>query len=512
MRNLNPSLQAEILRDRARAEIKVNQPISAVNDLIAREQFMVSGKEITQNQLQLWHILQTLSPADLNKALATAHNPTLIGWLQLAIAVADNSGDPNQLAAAVNAWRKSNPTHPVTQEFLNMLAHPVPGIIGRVNRIALLLPLTSQFSTQADAVRDGFMAMDAANTDPDKPTVTVYDTGPDPTQITKYYTAAVANGAQLVVGPLGHDAVQQLVKSGDLSVPTLLLSRTHQKTDQTHEVFQFGLSLEQEARQVAERAYLDGHRRAAILYPDTGWGLRIANAFSSAWQRLGGMVLVSEPYQPGRGDYSQPVKQLLNITQSEERAQMLENLLKIKLKFAPRPRQDIDMIFLEADAQNGRLIKPELNYYRAMQIPVYATSHIFTGHVDVMRDTDLDGIIFGDMPWMLIHDGSIKALRTKLQNGNWKYAHTALGRLYALGVDAYAVIPQLDRLSTEPGVHFDGVTSGLSIGPHGRFHRQLLWAQFQKGAPQLLDKFLDYQGQFALDDGAGIDVPSLTAQ
>ena len=512
MRNLNPSLQAEILQDRARADIKVNRPISAVDDLIARERFIVSNKAITANQLQLWHILQTLSPSNLKQALGGARNPVLIGWLQLAIAVADNSGDPNQLAVAVKAWQKSHPNHPATRSFIMSLANPVPGIIGRVNRIALLLPLTSQFSKQADAVRDGFMAMNAANTDPDKPTVTVYDTGPDPTQITRYYNAAVANGAQLIVGPLGHDAVRQLVKSGDLRVPTLLLSRTHQKTDPSNQVFQFGLPLEQEARQVAERAYLDGHRRAAILYPDTDWGLRIANGFSSTWQRLGGIVLTSVAYKPGLGDYAQPVKELLNITQSEERDQRLQDLLKIKLKFDPRPRQDIDMIFLEADAQNGRLIKPQLNYYRAMQIPVYATSHIFTGHIDPALDTDLDGIIFGDMPWMLIHSGSIKALRTKLQHGDWKYAHTALDRLYALGVDAYAVIPQLDRLSTEPGVHFDGVTSSLSIGPHGRFHRQLLWAQFQKGVPQLLDTFLNYQGQFALDDGAGIDTPSIPAR
>ncbi len=512
MRNLDPSLQAEILQARARTEIKVNRPIDAVIDLIARERFIVNSNEITANQQQLWHILQTLSRANLKLALSSARNPVLVGWLQLAIAVAENAGDPNQLAMAVDVWQKSHPGHPATPSFIRSLASPVPGIIGRINRIALLLPLTSWFSTQAAAVKDGFMAMDAANIDPDKPTIMVYDTGADSTQITKYYDTAVANGAQLVVGPLGHDAVRQLVKADDLRVPTLLLSRTNQKIDPSRQVFQFGLPLEQEAKQVAERAYLDGHRRAAILYPDTAWGQRIASGFSNAWQRLGGIVLTSVAYQPGMGDYSQPVKQLLNITQSDEREDRLQKLLKIKLKFDPRPRKDIDMIFLAADAQNGRLIKPQLNYYRAMQIPVYATSHIFTGNMDPIRDADLDGIMFGDMPWMLIHDGSIKALRTQLQHGNWKYAHTALDRLYALGVDSYAVIPQLNRLSTEQGVHFDGVTSSLSIGPHGRFHRQLLWAQFQKGVPQLLDTFLNYKGQFALDDGAEIDSPSIPAQ
>ncbi len=512
MQNLSPSLQAEILQARARADLKVDHPISAVNDLIAREQFIVSNRDITANQTQLWHILQTLSRNNLEQALRQARNPVLTGWLQLAITVANNSGDPNQVAVAVSAWRKSHPDHPATSSFIKSLANPVPGIIGRIHRIALLLPLTSEFSMQADAVRDGFMAMDAANTDPGKPQVTVYDTGADPAQITQFYDEAVTQGAQMVVGPLGHDAVKDLVAANDLRVPTLLLSRTSQSIDPSLDVFQFGLPLEQEARQVAERAYLDGHRRAAILYPDTAWGQRIANGFTSAWQRLGGIVLTSVAYQPGRGDYSQPVKQLLNITQSDERDRRLETLLGIKLKFEPRPRKDIDMIFLEADARNGRLIKPQINYYHAMRIPVYATSHIFSGHLDPTQDTDLDGIMFGDMPWMLIRDGSIEALRDKLQPGGWKYAHTALDRLYALGVDAYAVIPQLNRLSTEPGVHFDGITSSLSVGPHGRFHRELLWAQFQKGVPVLLDTFLDYKGQFALDDGSGIIAPPVATQ
>ncbi len=503
MHNLDPSLVADMYLTRAQTEVLLNRPMDAVNDFIARERYIASAADVTANQQQLWHVLQTLSRSDLKRALDRTNNSELAGWLQLAIAVIDNSGDPNQLAIAVDNWHKSHPDHPATELFLKGLASPVPGIMGRVDNIALLLPLTSEFATQASAVRDGFMAMDAANTSPDKPKITVYDTGADPTKITKFYDAAVTNGAQMVVGPLGLDAVDELVKANDFKVPTLLLSQTSQNIDPQEHVFQFGLPPEQEAAQAAERAYLDGHRRAAIMYPNTSWGQRMANGFSSAWQRLGGIVLTSVAYQPGLGDYSGPVEQLLNITQSKERKNRLEALLQVKLKFDPRPREDIDMIFLAADAPNGRLIKPQLNYYRAMEIPVYATSHIFTGKGDPVRDTDLDGIMFGDMPWMLVGNGKVEALRDELQHGNWLYAHTPLDRLYALGVDAYSIIPQLNRLSTENGVHFDGVTSGLSIGPDGRLRRQLLWAQFRQGVPQLLDTFLNYKGEFALDGGSG---------
>ena len=173
----------------------------------------------------------------------------------------------------------------------------------------------------------------------------------------------------------------------------------------------------------------------------------------------------------------------------------------MKLKFDARPREDVDFIFLATDAKHARLIKPQLSYHRASKVPVYATSHVFTGRGNPGLDVDLDGIQFGDMPWMLVGDGRVAELRRQLQV-NWPYAHTGLDRLYALGVDTYAVIAHLDRLGTENAVRFGGVTSGITLGRGGRLHRQLLWAQFRKGVPALLDTSVRMKGQFDVDAGA----------
>ncbi|MGE5242315.1 MAG: penicillin-binding protein activator, partial [Bacteroidota bacterium] len=115
---------------------------------------------------------------------------------------------------------------------------------------------------------------------------------------------------------------------------------------------------------------------------------------------------------------------------------------------------------------------------------------------------DLDGVLFGDMPWMLVGDGKIQELRDKLQHG-WPYAHTDLDRLYALGVDSYAVIPNLNRISMDTGARFSGVTSGLSLDRNNRLQRTLLWARFRRGVPRLVDTFLKQKGQFEIQDGAG---------
>ncbi|MCK7580282.1 MAG: penicillin-binding protein activator [Chromatiales bacterium] len=214
---------------------------------------------------------------------------------------------------------------------------------------------------------------------------------------------------------------------------------------------------------------------------------------AASWSR-------SQDYLPDQSDYSDPVKRLLNVAQSEERKDRLETVVKTKLKFEARPREDIDVIFLAADSRHARLIRPQLSYHRASKVPVYATSRVFTGRGNPGLDVDLDGIQFGDMPWMLVGDGRVAELRKRLQV-NWPYAHTDLDRLYALGVDSYALIAHLDRLGAENAVRFGGVTSGITLG-RPALHRQLLWAQFRNGVPVLLDSFVRVKGQFDVDAAA----------
>jgi outer membrane PBP1 activator LpoA protein len=495
---LDPTLLAEIYWLRAQTELTWGNPMNAVKNLIGREKFIVAKPDIAKNQQQLWQVLTSLNRTTLQKQLTATKDATLAGWLELAIITQENGSNINKLTIAVDNWKKSYPQHPVSEALLAGLTTIPPGMIGYVKKIALLLPLTSDYAQAAEAVRTGFLAMSTANLDPDKPEIKVYDIGADPSQAPNSYAAAVNDGAQLIIGPLGLEAIDQVVKRTNLAVPTILLGHTDADINAgDRAVFQFGLSPEQEARQVAERAYLDGHRRSAVLYSNNASGQRMLNAFSDHWQRLGGTLLTAQSYTLGENDYSESVKRLLNIPQGEARKQALDAKFRTKLKFEPRPRADIDCIFLVADAKHARLIKPQFNYHRASDIPIYSTSHIFSGKGEPIADVDLDGVMFGDMPWMLASDGKISGLRKSLQ-ADWPYAHSPLDRLYALGIDVYAVIPQLNRLSSENAVRFRGVTGGLSL-EHGRLQRQLLWAKFRRGVPQLLDTSLNYKGQFEIE-------------
>lgn len=503
LRPLDPALLAEIHQVRAEEELALDNPIGAVRNYIQRERYIVGREALVANQAQLWKVLSALPRTRLKTELDLASDPLLAGWLELALLAVEHAGSAEALERGIAQWRARYPQHPAEAALLREITSRRPSLIGRIERIALLLPLSSDYALAAQAVRDGLLAMHAADTNPDKPQVAVYDIGADSSQVVEIYRRAVREGAQLVIGPLGREAAEVLVRRGDIAVPTILLS--HLDTDVGSAfLFQFGLPPEQEARQAAERAWLDGHRRAALLYPANPWGERLANAFRTHWQRLGGIVVAAESYHERENDHSEPIQRLLNITQSFARKERLERLLGTKIEFdagTARRRQDIDMLFLAADAKSGRLIKPQLNYYQAADLPVYATSHIFTGRGDPISDVDLDGVYFPDMPWMLVGDGRIQELRQRLQGNRWPHAHSDLDRLYALGMDSYAVLPHLNRIRLEPNARFAGVTSVLSLDPHGRLQRQMLWARFRQGLPRLVDTFLGHKDQF---EGQGL--------
>ena len=330
--NLGPTQLAEIHWVRAQAHLALDDNVAAAESLLRRERVIVGQKEIAQNQQHLWDILESASRGTLLSGRAVARDPVLLGWIDLALLNTQYSADPARLRPAVDNWRRSYPNHPASATLLAALTSPAStapssirsfpvgrraAALGRIDRIALLLPLSSQYATAAQAVRDGFLAIQAAKTDPNKPRVQVYDIGADPAQVARYYRQAVSEGAQLVVGPLGLEATEQLTRAGVFSAPTLLLSHVDKSQRLPTNVFQFGLPPEQEAVQAAELAYLDGCRHALILYPDSEWGVRMENAFRAHWQRLGGVVLESHRYCPQETDLTGMVKKLLNIDASE---------------------------------------------------------------------------------------------------------------------------------------------------------------------------------------------------
>ena len=373
----------------------------------------------------------------------------------------------------------------------------IRSLSGRLHE--LLLPFEGQFAKAADAVRDGFMAAWFADPDVDtRPEVVVRDTsGSD---VRAIYDRAVEEGADFVVGPLRRAAVTQLARSGGLPVPTLTLNHAERppgtdvaagsgagpQAPPTSGLYQFALSPESEARLVAEYAWFAGHTNAAVLVPVGAGGERVAAAFTDAWEELGGMVVETQSYLNDGSDMSTPVRKVLNVDESDARYRSLRQVLGVDVNQETRRRRDVDFVFMAAFPRQARQLRPQLEFHQAQDLPVYSTSHIYSGIADAEADRDIDGVIFGDMPWVLDPHASGGDLRREI-DVVWSDALSAFVRLYAFGADAYRLVKELGKLRAQQYAEFRGVTGNLSLNENNLIDRRLMWARFSRGTPKIID-------------------------
>ncbi len=485
-----PSYRAWFHRLRANAYAGTGNHLEVARERVALAEFLLSPEERRENRRTLWDALSRLTATALQYAQLPPPDP-LGGWIALASINKRYVGEPQNFVQALTAWASAWPEHGAHLELIPELNRASEVAVISRQHVALLLPLTGPFATAAAAVREGFLSAWYEETFEARPVISLYDTHDK--ALPTLYAEAKAAGADFVVGPLRRERVQELANSPPLMLPTLALNYPAAGGKMSDEgvlaptpekLYLFSLSPEDEARQVAERAWFDGHGRAAILVPSGDWGSRVHASFSTAWTRLGGILIETQSYTSSAHDMSTPVAQLLNIDDSERRRRALQKLLGSELKYETRPREDIDFVFLAAYPAEARQLRPQLKFHHASRLPIYATSHSFSGISDPRLDRDLDGIRFGDMPWVL--QSGDYPLHQRLHS-TWPDTFPPLSRLYAFGVDAYRIIPHLGRLQAQSGAELPGLSGRLRVGPDRRIQRALSWAKFVRGLPRVLD-------------------------
>lgn len=480
--DLLPNAGLDYYRLRAAANETIGNLAEAIKQLVWMDGLLTRRDEIQHNQQDIWNKLAALPDAELqNMRQFTAHD-TLGGWVELAYLIRLNQYSSAGIDATLNAWRKDYAGHPAEQYIIPGLQEHAPLARELTGRIALLLPLSGRTANQATAIRDGIMLAHSQNALSEND-IMVYDTDSGP--IWEKYQQAVTAGADFIIGPLLKSRISELANAGQLTIPVLALNQTDQDIGISQPLYQFGLNPEDEAAQAAQRAYLDGHRRMIALIPESAWGERLLQAFTHTWHATGGTLLAVERYPARTVDFSKQITRALGIDASKQRYRSLVRLLGRKIEFEPRRRQDVDAVFIVAFPREARLIRPQLQFHRAGDLPVYATSHIYTGTPDPERDRDLNTLRFCDTPWTLGETGDSVLLRSKIAE-LWGNRADRLQRLFALGIDAYRVIPWLDSLGYANTSAFNGMTGILSMDNTRRLHRRLECAIFKKGVPQNL--------------------------
>ena len=497
-------LRVEALR--ADAWIQKQEPARAIELMSQRESWLSGRRSIEQNRWHLWQALLVTDPRVLRAdAELTLDNRTK-GWLTLGSLGASTGQQGIGWVNGAIRWRDSHAGHPA-MSIIDRLQLPDELILDYPKQVALLLPLSGRNARAGQAVQNGFMgAYFSAITGLDEDqTIRVYDVGVEGGASAAYATA-VADGAQFVIGPLLKNSVIALANDILVPVPVLTLNYLPEETLAPPGLYQFALAPEDEARSAAVRAISDGHMRGVALVPNNDWGRRMLSSFATKFEDLGGILLDHRSYTPANQDFSNTIEDLMALSGSVNRYRRLRANIGGPLQFDPRRRQDTEFIFLAADAPAGRLLKSQLKFHYSGDIPAYSISSIFA--LDGRSNSDLNGIMFADTPWIISPHVWIEHL-PPLYKEYWP-GERRLGRLHALGYDAYQLIAALSAARTGSMQEIDGATGKLYLDESNRIRRRLAWAQFQSGEPVAMPDMDDIGGPIQdISDEAELLLPEL---
>ncbi|MDJ0929280.1 MAG: penicillin-binding protein activator [Gammaproteobacteria bacterium] len=481
-----PGAAAELERIRGEALFRLGDPVAATRAFQEREIWLRDPAEIAANQRMLWIGYQRWGDSLTPALVEGVDDVVTAGWLELGYIAATRRDSRAGLGLALQNWQTRFPTHPANDVLLPELLSDFQGIAAMPERLALLLPLSGRQKAAGQAVRDGFLAAHFASADitGQAPVIRIYDI--DAMGVLPATQTAVLEGAQFVVGPLLKESVQELAASG-IAAPTLALNFLPDELPAPAGMVQFALAPEDEAVQAADRAIAEGHRRAVVLVPSNGFGRRLLDSFVATYTGLGGQVIDYRFFDPRSPDFSYGIQDMLLIGESRDRHDRLSANLRMELGFEPRRRDDIDLIFLGARPEAGKLIRPQLKFFYAGGVPTYSTSAIY--QENSRNNSDLNGIIFPDMPWLVEPDAEIQAVRDTL-DALWPGDASRRARLFAMGFDAYRLVPELAGGTTSGGGEVAGATGRLYLDGDGRIHRRLVWAQMRGGRPARLEPLI----------------------
>lgn len=319
--------------------------------------------------------------------------------------------------------------------------------------VALLLPTQSPgFGRYADSVRQGVLAAAKVQGKGALP-VRVYGMTDEAQDAVANYEFAVAQGARVVIGPMTRPGVNAIVAHGTVSIPTLALNPPDASLPMPPSLYVLGLQAEPEARQVATFALDEGRRAALVVTADSPLAKRIQDAFTEAFTAQGGRIAA--------------------VVKLPADAKALG---KLKGTLAAT---GADMIFVACDAQRARFLRA----FAERSTPFYGTSQLYATRGDAMTNSDLEGVRFLDMPWMVQPDHPAVMIYPRPSAAS---ASNEQERFYALGIDAYRVSQILLDAPPPSARSLDGVTGRIDLSAGQTFERSLTPAEFGPDQPKVL--------------------------
>ncbi|MCA3222314.1 MAG: penicillin-binding protein activator [Burkholderiales bacterium] len=323
--------------------------------------------------------------------------------------------------------------------------------------VALLLPAAgTPFARAADVVRQGVFAARAQG---DAETaLQVIEIDERPESVATAVSRARELGARVVLGPLLRDQAAAAVRLRD-RLPMVTLSQPERDADAAPTLLAFGLSIEQEARQIVAAA-LRLRSSAAGTAPRF-----VVMVGESPLARRAGLAFRNELAAAGERSIAVPF------------AARQDTLVAIGESLAASPP---DAVLLALDARDAATLRPRL----PRELPVFATSMVNLGGAEgTLLAPDLEGVVFIDLPWLLEPDHPAVMVYPRPEQP----LSAELQRLYALGIDGYRLA--LEWAQGRSAFTLDGVTGFITVDRalSARTERRPGFAVFRSGRIERLE-------------------------
>ena len=452
---------------RGRSAFLTGHPVEGTRALVERERSITDPAALKANREELLSRVRTAAERGAPMKAPPKTDPIVVGWLELGPVAVEIERNPVRAAAALDNWKRQYPQHPANASVLSVAQTQIAVATEYPNQIALLLPLSGRSEAFGVSVRDGFIAAYLQQNSASRPRLKVYDVAAE--SVGSAYNRAISDGAGFVVGPLTKEDVAAVAPLSSGRTPVLALNFLGDTVSAPKNFFQFALLPEDEARMVARRVVADGRLAGVTIVPGGELGNRVNAAFADELKTLGGTVLDSQRYEPSQPDFSDIIKQVLQIK---------------AVKGEPSThRTDATFVFIVGTPGAARLIMPQLKFHFAGDVPVYATSASFEPNPGA--NSDIEGMVFPDMPWMISYDPVTAQIRDSVRTA-WPGRTARHDELYAFGFDAYRLVPGLRSNAPAAASEIAGVTGKLHLDQQNRIRRDLDWAQIKNGVPNVL--------------------------
>ncbi len=418
----------------------------------------VSGSAVPAQSAQAANVNDVVSPSAAETSDLTAAQAPAQGTMQNPVTAPTTPPAATPAPEAVQAPAETQA--PVTAE------QPQPQAA----------PAEQQPATQPQAV-----ATTSANPSAE---LKIYDTTAQP--LDQVLAQVQKDGASIVVGPLLKNDVETLIKS-NTTLNVLALNQPENVQNRAN-ICYFALSPEDEARDAARHIHEQGKQAPLLLIPRSALGDRVANAFADEWQKIGGGVVLQQKFGSAselRAGVNGGAGIALNGSPVSASLPQQQSVTIGGLTI-PAPPTDaqisgggkVDAAYIVATPEEIAFIKPMIAMRNGSQsgATLYASSRSAQGTAGPDFRLEMDGLQYSEIP--MLAGSNPPLMQQALSSVRNDYS---LARLYAMGVDAWALANHFTQMRQVPGFELNGNTGDLTATQDCVINRKLSWLKYQQG-------------------------------